>query len=283
MADEPRGSAVHSSATHFDQLSNVYDELVGLLTGDVGRYAIDHLIPTPTSEIVIHDNACGTGLMTAHLQQVASQTGTSAKKIHATDHVPSVTQVMQQKASRHGWMNVEISVMDSQELTLPDGLFDLSITNFGIFFLPDPQRGADQIYRTLKPGGTAVVTTWKERRIMDTIVEAQKIIRPDLETLYAPWAELWSKEETLRNVLVNAGFRAESIKIVERRTDAIVEPFLGDPDMVARAYPAATKGWTEEERARLGKEMLRIAQERDPQGRGAGGLYSTAYIAVAKK
>ncbi|EXJ60460.1 hypothetical protein A1O7_04613 [Cladophialophora yegresii CBS 114405] len=277
-ADESRGSAVHGAA-HFDQLSDVYDELVGVLTGDIGRYAIDHLIPFPTSETSIHDNACGTGLMTAHLQQVAS----APKKIHATDYVPSVTRVMQQKAVRNGWTNVEISVMDSQELTFPDGYFDLSITNFGIFFLPDPQRGAHQIYRTLKQGGVAVVTTWKERRIMDTIVAAQKSIRPDLETLSAPWAELWAKEKTLRDVLVNAGFRAENVQIVEKKTDAIVEPFLRDPNMVARGYPAATKGWSDEERGRLGSEMLRIAQEQDPQGRGARDLFSTAYIAIAKK
>jgi ubiquinone/menaquinone biosynthesis C-methylase UbiE len=271
-------------AAHFDQLSSVYDDFVGVVTGDVGRYAIDHLLPVPTSESVIHDNACGTGLMTAHFQQVASQTGHArAKKIHATDYVPSVTQVLQHKASRNGWKNVDISVMDSQELGFPDNSFDLSIMNFGLFFLPDPQKGAGQIYRTLKPGGVAVVTTWKKRHMMDTIAAAQKIIRPDLESLHAPWADLWSKEETLRDVLVNAGFEAENVKIVERRTDAIVEPFLRDPDMVARAYPAATKGWTEEERARLGKEMLRIAREVDPQGGGAGGLYSTAYIAVAKK
>ncbi|KIW68726.1 hypothetical protein PV04_04650 [Phialophora macrospora] len=274
---------VHGAA-HFDQLSSVYDEFIGVVTGDVGRYAIDHLVPVLTSESIIHDNACGTGLMTAHFQQVASKVGRpSAKKIHATDYVPSVTQVLQHKASRNGWENVDISVMDSQELSFPDNMFDIAIMNFGIFFLPDPQRGADQIYRTLKPGGLAIVTTWKKRHMMDTITAAQKTIRPDLEALHSPWAELWSKEETLRNVLLNAGFEADNVKIVERTTDAIVEPFLRDPDLVARAYPAATKGWTEEERARLGQEMLRIALEVDPQGRGAGGLNSTAYIAVAKK
>ncbi|KIX98566.1 uncharacterized protein Z520_05867 [Fonsecaea multimorphosa CBS 102226] len=268
---------------HFDKLSSSYDDLIGLMTGDIGRYTLQALIEPPNSDMVIHDNACGTGLVTEYLQQVSSTTGTYPKMIYATDFVPSVTRIMQQKAARQQWRNIDISVMDSQELTFPDALFDLSITNFGIFFLPDPQRGADQIYRTLKPGGLAVVTAWKERRMMDTIVVAQKTIRPDLKTLYSPWAELWSKEETLRNVLVNAGFKAENIKIVEKRTDSLAEPFLRDPEMVARSYPAAVEGWSEQDKAKLGQEILRLARERDPEGGGVGGIYSVAYIAIATK
>ena len=270
-------------AVHFDQLSSKYDDFIGLVTGDIGRYALDNLIAPQGKDIVVHDNACGTGLVTEHFQHIASRTGTSAKVIHATDFVPSVTKVLQAKAERHGWTNVDIGVMDSLEITFPDDYFDLSITNFGIFFLPEPQKGADHIYRTLKPGGIAVVTAWKVRHIMSTLVEAQKTIRPDLKTVQTPWAELWSKEETLRNVLLNAGFKNEDLKIVERRTDAVVEPFLRDPDMVSRAYPAATEGWSEDERARLGSEMLKIAKEKDSAGGGAGGLYFVAYIAVATK
>ncbi|KAJ9617092.1 hypothetical protein H2200_000813 [Cladophialophora chaetospira] len=272
-----------STNAHFDQLSNKYEDFIGLVTGAIGRYALDSLISAPTQDSVIHDNACGTGLITEHFQHIAVKTGTSAKKIHATDFVESVTQVLQRKADQSDWKNVEISVMDSQELPFPDNHFDLSITNFGIFFLPDPQKGADHIYRTTKPGGTAVVTTWKERRIMNTIIEAQRTIRPDLPTLGSPWAELWSKEETLRNVLVHAGFKPENVEIVERRTDAVVETFLRDLDIVTRSYPAATEGWTEDEKSRLGKEMLRVAKERDPEGGGVGGLYFVAFIAVARK
>ncbi|KIW29728.1 uncharacterized protein PV07_05517 [Cladophialophora immunda] len=270
-------------AGHFDQLSAKYDDLIGLMTGDIARYTLRALIEPPTSDMVLHDNACGTGLVTEYLQQVSSQTGTYPKMVHATDFVPSVTKIMQRKATQQHWKNVDIAVMDSQELAFPDGSFDLSITNFGIFFLPDPQRGADQIHRTLKPGGVAVVTAWKERRMMDTIAAAQKVIRPDLKGLSSPWAELWAKEDTLRDVLVKAGFEADNVRIVEQRTDAVVDAFLRDPEMVARSYPAAVEGWSEEEKARLGQEILRIARERDPEGRGVGSLYSVAYIAIAKK
>jgi ubiquinone/menaquinone biosynthesis C-methylase UbiE len=51
-----------------------------------------------------------------------------------------------------------------QDLTFPDEMFTHSFTNFAIFSLPDNEaaRAASHIYRTLKPGGTAAITTWAE-------------------------------------------------------------------------------------------------------------------------
>jgi ubiquinone/menaquinone biosynthesis C-methylase UbiE len=276
MAQKVAGS---DPASHFDRLSTKYEEFIGLVTGSIGRITIDYLIPEEFLPGVVHDNACGTGLVTDYLQQLAKP----PKLIEATDFVPSVTQILQRKASDKGWNNVHVTVMDSQDLTFPDNHFDLSITNFGIFFLPEPQKGANQIYRTLKPGGMAVVSCWKHRHIMDVIVAAQRSIRPDLEPLASPWTELWSKEETLQNVLLKAGFPSRQIQIVTRMTDAMVEPFFSDPDLVAKSYPAATEGWTAEEKNRLGPEMLRIAKERDPEGGGRGALMFDAYVAVAIK
>ena len=278
-------TAEFNPSDHFDQLSNLYDQFIGLMTGDVAHYIHDTLIPPPNSSTVVHDNACGTGLVTEHLQTIAAKTNppTYAKMIHATDFVPSVIEVMKQKSARQGWQNVHVAVMDSQDLTFPNDYFDLSIMNFGIFFLPDPQRGADQIFRTLKPGGTAVVTAWKERRIMDTIVQAQKSIRPDLATLTTPWADSWSEEDTLRTVLVKAGFNAESLRIEEKRTDVVAHAVLRDPEIMRKSYPTVIEGWSDEETQRLGGEILRIARHRDPEGQGVGGLYCVAWIAVARK
>ena len=50
---------------------------------------------------------------------------------------------------------------NSETLTYADNSFDAVLTNFGIFFLPDPVADAKQNYRTLKPNGTAAVTLWK--------------------------------------------------------------------------------------------------------------------------
>ncbi|KIW18367.1 hypothetical protein PV08_02655 [Exophiala spinifera] len=263
MADNP--------AKYFDDLATTYESLIGLITADIAHHILYEVLPAPDSTAVIHDNACGTGIVTQYLEDIASRTRLYPT-ILATDFVPSVVEVAKRK---------NISVMDSQALTFLDDFFDLSITNFGIFFLPEPQKGADHIYRTLKPGGVAVVTSWKARPLMDTIKAAQRLICPGTKPFGAPWEREWSKEETLRNVLENAGFKGENIQIVEKRTDAVYEPFMRDVHMVAKAYTSMIEEWREEDKEKLGPEMLKILQAREDGL--AEGLCLVAYIAIAKK
>lgn len=277
----------YNPSQHFDQLASKYEDLIGLLTGDIARYVLSEHLPPIDSSTVIHDNACGTGLVTQYLQEMmatkSSGSGSISPQIEATDFVASVVEITRHKASRHGWKNVTASVMDAQSLTFPAAHFDLSITNFGIFFLPEPQRGADEIFRTLKPGGTAIVTTWKERRVMDTLKLAQKALRPDRDVLSAPWEVPWSQEKTLRDTLLRAGFQEDKLRIVERRTDVLVGPLMRDPGMIARSYPASVEGWSDEDKEKLGPTMLKIAREQHPEDDGAGGLISVAFIAIATK
>jgi ubiquinone/menaquinone biosynthesis C-methylase UbiE len=47
--------------------------------------------------------------------------------------------------------------MRAQELTFPDNYFDFSFTNFAVADLDDPKVVAQHLFRTLKPGGRAIV------------------------------------------------------------------------------------------------------------------------------
>ncbi|KAL9122047.1 MAG: hypothetical protein Q9187_001394 [Circinaria calcarea] len=83
--------------------------------------------------------------------------------IHAADVAPGMVSLVDTVVAFHGWKDrVETAVMDGMSLGYADGTFDASITNFGIFFFPDPVEGARKICRTLKPGGKAAVTCWKK-------------------------------------------------------------------------------------------------------------------------
>jgi ubiquinone/menaquinone biosynthesis C-methylase UbiE len=70
---------------------------------------------------------------------------------------------MLEQLRKHDWAaQVQSEVMDAQELKYPDDKFTHSFTNFALMAIPDPAKAAKQIYRTLKPGGTAALTTWKQ-------------------------------------------------------------------------------------------------------------------------
>jgi len=42
---------------------------------------------------------------------------------------------------------------------LADGSIAHSVTNVGVFLFPDPQKAGREIFRTLRPGWTVVLTT----------------------------------------------------------------------------------------------------------------------------
>ena len=81
------------------------------------------------------------------------------------------------------------------------------MTNFGIFFFPNPEEGAKEIYRTLQKGGTAVVTCWKVLGLIPLFYECQKIIEPARPVLSLPVLEKWRERETMKNCLKAGGFK----------------------------------------------------------------------------
>ena len=74
-------------------------------------------------------------------------------------------------------------------------------------------------------------------------------------------------EDKLPNVLVGARFAPDNTRIFEMRTDTVVDLFLRELDMVARVYPAAVEGWNDEDKTRLGVEMLRMQKSKTPKAK----------------
>lgn len=49
---------------------------------------------------------------------------------------------------------------DALELPVPDGAFDVAISNFGAIFAPDPLRAVSELARAVRTGGHAGLTAW---------------------------------------------------------------------------------------------------------------------------
>jgi ubiquinone/menaquinone biosynthesis C-methylase UbiE len=56
--------------------------------------------------------------------------------------------------------NVDFEVIDVQDITLATESADVISHMFG-YFVPDRSKAFTEVYRLLKPGGTAVIGTWK--------------------------------------------------------------------------------------------------------------------------
>jgi len=118
----------------------------------------------------------------------------------------------QAKVAANHWP-VETFIMRAQELTFPDNYFDFSFTNFVVADLDDPKIVAHHLFRTLKPGGRAVVCTFAFRPHDDAMKAAHLATRGHSAKLGLAYDPGWLKQETLRAFLVAGGFEKSKISI----------------------------------------------------------------------
>jgi SAM-dependent methyltransferase len=100
-------------------------------------------------------------------------------------------------------------VADGQALPFADASFDVAFSMFGLMFFPDRKRGFAELYRTLKPGGVAVVSSWAPVEQSSLMILMFGALRAADPTRAAPQTNLLNLEnpELFERELKQAGFR----------------------------------------------------------------------------
>ena len=130
---------------------------------------VEPSIISPEAKIL--ENLCGTGFVTEDILKRGSEA-----QFHAVDAAPNMIELA--KAKLGDKPNIHYGVMPGEILEFPDKHFTHSFTNLGILFFKSPAAGAEEIWRTLKPGGIAIVTSWSRLdTVEDGVVPAQLAIR----------------------------------------------------------------------------------------------------------
>jgi len=99
------------------------------------------------------DVACGPGTLSLLIQA-------ETMDIHAIDFSPGMLACLDREIAERGITNIRTYHMDGQQLAFGDGEFDWAFSIFGLMFFPDREQGFREIWRTLKPGGRAAITSW---------------------------------------------------------------------------------------------------------------------------
>ncbi|KAI1746381.1 S-adenosyl-L-methionine-dependent methyltransferase [Xylaria scruposa] len=224
--------------------------------------------PTMTSESVIHDNACGPGIVTSAILSRFQIAALPPPKIIATDIAPAMVQIAAKKG-----MSVDARVMDAKDLSaIASGSLTHSFTNF-LFVRgwdeSDMVAFASEICRTLRAeGGTAVKAAWKFHEWHDVVKDAIEATRPGGVEALIP-KQPWSDETLVRDIFVKGGFALENISL---RTVSVTpaEPIDWDSEVwkgllaainvgVMRNMTAAEKSHYEEN---LQKRVMQDRKER---------------------
>lgn len=269
-----------------DTLSKSYERENRGLPRLFARYVLSQLPPMDKGSLV-HDNACGPAIVTSEILSGHVPPGTHCAPtdivITATDISVPMISAAEDLIKVNKWPNVSAEVLDSQDLAacgIKDDIFTHSITNFGLFMLEDCSAGARSIYRSLRHGGTAAITTWKYHGFVDLLARTSEVVRPDAE-LTGVLRNKWPIKERITDILTGAGFQADNIDMQARRewltfTD---EQDLADL-MTGQIAKYATKDWTDEERARIGEvagDVLTLEERRDRR------LAMDAWVVIATK
>ena len=117
----------------------------------------------------------GSGRVTKHL----SETIGLKAKLTAIDINPNMLDIARQRVDA---INVDFQVADAQALPFPDDSFDCVICQFSFMFLPDKQKGFNEAWRVLKPGGQFLFLTWDKAEKNITLHISQQTIIQYLKT-----------------------------------------------------------------------------------------------------
>jgi ubiquinone/menaquinone biosynthesis C-methylase UbiE len=271
---------------YFSKFASIYVRQTGNVTLNILTDVVTENIQTSTHPIgpdsVVHDTAAGPGIGAAALV-AALPKDKLPKEMLVSDNVAMMVSAARESLVASPLPHVDCKELDSQDLSsaVPDNYFTHSINNFSIFAFIRPAAVVRETYRTLRPGGLAVITCWRRFAPMFIVHAAQKKIRPELPLMPTPSPEFY-EEGVLQKVVEESGFAKGNITVVEKVLVVAEEENIAGLTMFMSG-PMMTKardGYTEEEQARWAESVSQSVKEEVEQ---FGGIRFEAYILLATK
>lgn len=153
---------------------------------------------------LVLDVAAGSG-------NVAVPAARAGGEVVASDLTPELFDAGREYAARQG-VEVEWREADAEALPFPDDAFDKVLSCVGVMFAPHHQAAADELVRTVRPGGTIGLISWTPEGFIGRMFATMKPYVPPPPAGVQP-PPLWGREEHVRELL---GDRVEEVR-AERR------------------------------------------------------------------
>lgn len=238
------------------QKVSTYETTGGLVTAQFAEHNLT-LIPTIPDGSVIHDNACGSGTVSRAI--LSSPNAPKDIKIHATDIDPPFLSALTYDAKTNSWP-IDVTNQKSEALDFKDNTFTHSITNIAIFFTSSAGvDGAGEIYRTLRPGGTAVVNCWALVTWLIPIKTVHESIRPGKP--FPTPVVAWHDGQHIQTVMKEAGFAEDKIRIEKSDAWAVVKRSgLRQWAEKSWAYLGGIAGWFEGDEENWDRAVDRLVE-----------------------
>ena len=141
------------------------------------------------------DVACGPGVVAAAIAPVAAS-------VVAFDATEQMLEKAKARCARSGLTNVTFEHGNAESLPFEDARFDGVVTRLAIHHFAHPQRGFDEMFRVLRPGGIAVIVD-----VVSSEIAAESNLQNAIEQLRDPSHVRMLPASELDDGLTLAGFQ----------------------------------------------------------------------------
>ncbi|BAD54961.1 class I SAM-dependent methyltransferase [Nocardia farcinica] len=206
----------------WDLVADGYAETTHALLEPFSARALELVAPGPYARVL--DVAAGPGTLSLPAaRQVA--------EVAAIDFSEEMVRLLTARARAEGIDNIRATVGDGQRLPFTDDRFDAAFSMFGLMFFPDRRKGFGEMFRVLRPGGVAVVSSWApvlESTLMRMVFAALRAADPSIQEPQPNYLNL-ENPEVFATEMREAGFAGVSI---QRHTHSVA--YADGADLLAQ-------------------------------------------------
>jgi SAM-dependent methyltransferase len=148
------------------------------------------------------------------------------ERVDALDFSSGMLEQLRARMTQRGVANVFPQEGDGQALPYEHASFDAAFSMFGLMFFPDRAAGFRELARVLRPGGRAVVSSWKPMDHVPVLVAVFEALRQELPALPFPQGKgPLSDPDDFRAEMSAAGFQVEIHEAVHPLEAETLEAF----------------------------------------------------------